>query len=223
MAQLGRGEDGRSPPAAFALAQIGLPYVWGGDGPAAGHAGFECSGLTTAAFAAAGVRLPRTAHTQYLAGPTVAPGAALQPGDLLFHGVPSCVHHVGLHLDDGVMVNAPTFGKPVQLAYYRWRGDDYLGAGRPSVGPALSPIPLQAYERLPARPPGTGTDSRPHRYRRARPHRYRRARPHPSPSTPARPRALIRSRGFHRPARHRPPGRRPPRPRRRPGVRPGPS
>ena len=46
------------------MAQIGLPYVWGGDGPTNGDAGFDCSGLTTFAYAAAGVSLPRTAHTQ---------------------------------------------------------------------------------------------------------------------------------------------------------------
>lgn len=116
----------------FALAQLGLPYVWGGNGPAAGHAGFDCSGLTTASYAAAGVRLPRTAHTQFYAGPHVPTGAALYPGDLVFYGVPSRVHHVGLYLGEGRMVAAPTFGKPVRVSYFRWRGDDFLGATRPA-------------------------------------------------------------------------------------------
>jgi hypothetical protein len=63
-----------------AMAQLGLPYIWGGNGPAAGDAGFDCSGLTTYAYRVAGIRLPRTAETQYYAGPHVAAGAPLQPG-----------------------------------------------------------------------------------------------------------------------------------------------
>jgi cell wall-associated NlpC family hydrolase len=114
-----------------ALAEIGLPYVWGGDGPTHGDAGFDCSGLTQFAYAAAGITLPRTAHTQFYAGPHVPTGAPLQPGDLVFYGTPSRVHHVGLYVGGGRMVNAPTFGEPVQVAYYRWLGDDYVGATRP--------------------------------------------------------------------------------------------
>ncbi|MGE6738292.1 NlpC/P60 family protein, partial [Streptomyces sp. NPDC059900] len=49
----------------YARGQLGLPYVWGGDGPAAGDAGFDCSGLARAAYAAAGITLPRTAQQQY--------------------------------------------------------------------------------------------------------------------------------------------------------------
>jgi hypothetical protein len=116
-----------------AMKQIGLPYVWGGDGPTNGDAGFDCSGLTTFSYAAARVSLPRTAHTQYYKGPHVPQGAALQPGDLVFYGTPAKVHHVGMYLGDGKMVNAPTFGKPVQTAFYRYNGDDYLGATRPAA------------------------------------------------------------------------------------------
>ena len=116
-----------------AMAQVGLPYVWGGDGPTNGDAGFDCSGLTTFSYAAAGIGLPRTAHTQYYRGPHVAPTGAVLPGDLLFYGTPARVHHVGMYIGDGKMVNAPTFGKPVQVAFYRWAGDDYLGATRPAA------------------------------------------------------------------------------------------
>jgi cell wall-associated NlpC family hydrolase len=131
---------------AAAMDQIGLPYVWGGDGPTAGEAGFDCSGLTRFAYAEAGIAVPRTAHTQYYAGPGVPPGAPLRPGDLVFYGGLERVHHVGLYLGDGRMVNAPTFGKPVQVSYYRWRGDDYLGATRPAAAPddpgLLPPVPV---------------------------------------------------------------------------------
>lgn len=114
----------------FAAAQIGLPYVWGGNGPRRGDVGFDCSGLTTAAYAAADVGLPRTAHTQYFATPRVG---ELRPGDLVFYGKPSTkIHHVGLYIGNGQMINAPTFGQPVQLEPFRWPGDDFAGAGRPT-------------------------------------------------------------------------------------------
>lgn len=132
--------DGRAQVAIdAALSQVGVPYQWGGDGPAAGDQGFDCSGLTVFAYGAAGITLPRTAHTQYVAGPHVPADASLQPGDLVFYGTPSAVHHVGVYLGDGRMVNAPTYGQPVRTSYYRWRGDDYLGATRPAApGPRTS-------------------------------------------------------------------------------------
>lgn len=114
----------------FAIDQIGLPYIWGGNGPDRGDAGFDCSGLTSAAYSASGVQLPRTAHTQYHATPRIA-DSDLEPGDLVFYGNPSRIHHVGLYIGDGQMINAPTFGMPVQVASYRYSGDDYAGAGRP--------------------------------------------------------------------------------------------
>lgn len=118
----------------FACGQLGLPYVWGGNGPEGGHAGFDCSGLTKAAYNAAGIALPRTAQTQYNAGPLVPAGQPLLPGDLVFYGTPGDVHHVGLYIGAGKMVHAPTFGQPVQVSNYRWNGDDYLAASRPAAG-----------------------------------------------------------------------------------------
>ena len=138
-----------------ALAQIGLPYVWGGNGPTNGDAGFDCSGLTTFSYGSAGVPLPRTAHTQYNAGPHVPDGAPLQPGDLVFYGTTARVYHVGMYVGAGRMVNAPTFGKPVQMAYYRYRGDNYLGATRPaaSAGSLTSGIlPFVDPAQIPAVP-----------------------------------------------------------------------
>ena len=125
-----------SPPARaaidFAIDQIGLPYTWGGNGPGRGDAGFDCSGLTTAAYATAGVDLPRTAHTQFFAVRHVE-AESLQPGDLVFYGNPSTkIHHVGLYIGNGQMINAPTFGKPVQVASVL-SGGRYSGAGRPAA------------------------------------------------------------------------------------------
>ena len=117
----------------YACGQRGLPYVWGGNGPQNGDAGFDCSGLTKAAYAAAGVTLPRTAQTQFNAGPRVPAGQPLLPGDLVFYGTPGNIHHVGLYIGGGLMINAPDFGQPVQIDNYRYNGDDYAGATRPAA------------------------------------------------------------------------------------------
>ncbi|MFI8266667.1 NlpC/P60 family protein [Streptomyces sp. NPDC085665] len=120
-----------------ALAQQGLPYSWGGggpDGPSTGICcspggqdgrtvtGFDCSGLTQYAYAKAGINLPRTAAEQASSGqriPASAGISALQPGDLIFYGysptADSTIHHVGIYLGDGQMINAPRPGKPVRI------------------------------------------------------------------------------------------------------------
>ncbi|GAA3040874.1 NlpC/P60 family protein [Actinokineospora globicatena] len=116
----------------YACGQRGLPYQWGGNGPSQGDAGFDCSGLTTAAYAAAGIVLPRTAHTQFHAGPRVPDGQPLLPGDLVFYGTPTKIHHVGLYLGGGLMIDAPEFGQVVKIEPYRYNGDDYAGATRPT-------------------------------------------------------------------------------------------
>ncbi|WP_410597881.1 C40 family peptidase [Amycolatopsis sp. lyj-23] len=113
----------------FACDQLGLPYVWGGDGPANGDRGFDCSGLTKAAYAAAGIELPRTAQTQYIAGPRVATDRLL-PGDLVFFGISSSrIVHVGLVLSNDSMINAPDFGKPVRVD----KIGKAFGASRPTL------------------------------------------------------------------------------------------
>ncbi|CAM4267830.1 C40 family peptidase [Kibdelosporangium persicum] len=115
----------------YACGQRGLPYVWGGDGPQEG--GFDCSGLTKAAYAAAGITLPRTAHTQFHAGPRVPDGQPLLPGDLVFYGNPNTkIRHVGLYIGGGLMIDAPDRGQVVKIQPYRHRGDDYAGATRPA-------------------------------------------------------------------------------------------
>ena len=91
-----------------ALAQVGDRYAWGATGPNA----FDCSGLTTFAYRAAGVELPRTSRGQSTAG-TYVSRANLQPGDLIFFYQP--VGHVAMYIGDGLMVHSSTFGKPVSV------------------------------------------------------------------------------------------------------------
>ncbi|WP_327234908.1 NlpC/P60 family protein [Streptomyces sp. NBC_01317] len=94
---------------AFAYAAIGKPYVWGATGPGS----FDCSGLTQAAWAAAGVSLPRTTYTQINAGQRV-PRSQLAPGDLVFFY--SGISHVGIYVGDGKMIHAPRTGTNVRIA-----------------------------------------------------------------------------------------------------------
>ncbi|MEV0539247.1 C40 family peptidase [Nocardia salmonicida] len=114
----------------FACAQLGLPYVWGGNGPDV-NGGWDCSGLTQAAYRAAGISIPRTTYDQVHTGTPVSENQ-LAPGDLVFYGTAADVHHVGIYLGGGQMVHAPTFNEPVQVSPYRWGGDDYYSAMRPS-------------------------------------------------------------------------------------------
>jgi cell wall-associated NlpC family hydrolase len=107
----------------FALAQVGKPYVFGAAGPSS----YDCSGLTMAAWARAGVSLPHSAADQYNYG-THVPEYALQPGDLLFFYHP--IGHVTIYIGDGLMVSAPTEGEDVQVVPLSFFQSDYAGATR---------------------------------------------------------------------------------------------
>jgi hypothetical protein len=120
----------------WALRQVGTPYVWGGTGPN----GFDCSGLTQGAWAAAGVSIPRVTTDQYQAG-TRVPLEEIAPGDLLFYdttdaGAPGpAPSHVTMYVGDGQMVNAPSTGssvrvEPVESAFYSPR---FMGVVRPGA------------------------------------------------------------------------------------------
>jgi cell wall-associated NlpC family hydrolase len=109
----------------FALAQRGKPYRWGAEGPQA----FDCSGLTWAAWRAAGVAIPRTAAGQLAALPRV--DGRLQPGDLvIYRSRGPSGRHVAMLVGRGRMVEAPASGVPVRLT--RLRGG-WLGAVRPGA------------------------------------------------------------------------------------------
>jgi peptidoglycan DL-endopeptidase CwlO len=110
----------------FALAQRGKPYQWGAEGPQA----FDCSGLTWAAWRAAGVTIPRTAAGQ-LAGLSRVRGG-LRPGDLLVYRTdgPSR-RHVAMVVGRGRIVEALGRGIPVRSTSIR---GGWLGAVRPRAG-----------------------------------------------------------------------------------------
>lgn len=129
--------DGRASPAArtavaVAMAQIGSPYVWGAEGPSA----FDCSGLTSFAYTAAGVTIPRVSRAQFAAYAGLRPVDPLRlvAGDLVFFADnprdPGSIHHVGMYVGRGLMVEAPHTGAVVRTSSI-WRSS-YAGAVRPT-------------------------------------------------------------------------------------------
>ncbi|WP_411093582.1 NlpC/P60 family protein [Streptomyces sp. 049-1] len=124
---------------------IGKPYSWGGGnaaGPSTGTccspngssgsgvSGFDCSGLTLYAYAQAGISLPRTAAAQYAASEPVRP-EDMRAGDLIFYGSSAVsIHHVGIFLGGGYMIDAPRPGTKVR---YSKISDmrDLFGVARP--------------------------------------------------------------------------------------------
>ena len=109
---------------AFAYAQLGKPYAWGATGPGS----YDCSGLTMASWAAAGVSIPRTSYSQWAGLPHV-PTSQLQPGDILvFDGV----GHVALYVGGGYLIDAPHSGAVVEkMALSGWYSQTLIGAVRP--------------------------------------------------------------------------------------------
>nr|WP_203666352.1 C40 family peptidase [Streptomyces parvus] len=119
---------------AYAVRQIGKPYVWGAEGPDS----FDCSGLTSQAWSAAGRTIPRTSQEQWKRLPRV-PVSALRPGDLVIY-FPKATH-VALYIGDGLVVQAPRPGAKVKVSPLA--SNPLLGAVRPDPGGA----PLSTYTR----------------------------------------------------------------------------
>lgn len=92
-----------------ALAQVGKPYRWGATGPGA----FDCSGLTSYAWRAAGVTIPRTSRAQF-SGLRRVTRSQLQPGDLVFYNSP--ISHVAMFVGGDTIVEASRTGIPVRTA-----------------------------------------------------------------------------------------------------------
>ena len=110
----------------FAYNQLGCPYVWAGTGPC--QQGFDCSGLTQAAWASAGVSIPRTSWEQMAGLPAVST-SELRPGDILgFNGN----EHVGIYVGGGMLIDAPMPGQVVEkVALSGWYAANLDGAVRP--------------------------------------------------------------------------------------------
>jgi len=111
---------------AFAYSRLGCPYVFGGTGPCG--SGYDCSGLTMSAWAAAGVSIPRTSEEQWAGLPHVST-SALEPGDILVFAGAS---HVAIYVGGGMLIDAPHTGLDVQkVALSGWFLDNLDGAVRP--------------------------------------------------------------------------------------------
>ena len=115
----------------FAFGVLGTPYRWGGEGTPEDGGRFDCSGLMQAAYRVAGIALPRTSREQWYAGQHVN-RSMLQPGDLVFfaHDTqdPRTIHHVGLYVGHGYMIDAPHTGAMIRFDPIDEPG--YIGAVR---------------------------------------------------------------------------------------------
>jgi cell wall-associated NlpC family hydrolase len=125
-------EDVAAAAVQYAYDKLGQPYKWG----ATGERGFyDCSGLMLRAYQAGGLPLPRTSREQWTAGARVWNVADLQPGDLVFYAYntadPSSIHHVGIYIGAGNMIDAPYTGANVRITPFL-RGD-FIGAVRPTA------------------------------------------------------------------------------------------
>lgn len=106
-------------------AQLGKPYVWGGNGPKS----FDCSGLVKYVYAQLGITLPRTAAAQQTVGTSVERSIdSLKYGDLVFFAPPGSTYatHVGIYVGNGNMIHAPQTGDVVKYTnifsgYYKNR------------------------------------------------------------------------------------------------------
>ncbi|MFG2295560.1 NlpC/P60 family protein [Streptomyces sp. NPDC048603] len=120
----------------YATAQLGKPYVWGAEGPAS----FDCSGLTSQAWAHAGRTIPRTSQEQWAQLPRV-PLDQLRPGDLVIY-FPKATH-VAIYAGDGKVIQAPRPGAKVKVSPIA--ANPLLGAVRPD--PAGTPLAEGEYTR----------------------------------------------------------------------------
>jgi cell wall-associated NlpC family hydrolase len=122
------GSGGATVAVQWAYAEIGKPYVWAAAGPGS----FDCSGLTQYVWGKAGVYLGHYTGDQWNEGVHVTQDE-LQPGDLVFFAYntadPSSIHHVGIYIGGGEMIDAPYTGVDVRKdPAFR---SDYIGAVRP--------------------------------------------------------------------------------------------
>lgn len=122
----------------YAVRQLGKPYVWGAEGPSS----FDCSGLTSQAWSAAGHQIPRTSQEQWRQLPRV-PVGSLRPGDLVVY-FPKATH-VALYIGNGMVVQAPRPGATVKVSPVA--SNPLLGAVRPD--PEAEPLSTYTAPVLP--------------------------------------------------------------------------
>ncbi|MEU4448137.1 C40 family peptidase [Actinosynnema sp. NPDC050801] len=118
----------------FTKQQLGEPYLWGGNGPDA----WDCSGILVKAFGAAGVKIPRVANDQYMAGGAYLPVREAKAGDLIFWATnpanPVTVHHVAMYLGNDEYIHAPQTGDVVKISKVNWDYHELMPlAVRPGV------------------------------------------------------------------------------------------
>lgn len=119
----------------WAQTKLGHKYVWGGESDAEG--GFDCSGLMQAAYAQAGIELPRVAQDQYSATKVHPKESELRPGDLVFFGTRYNLHHVGMYVGRdpetgrSMMLHAPNSRTVIKFSPVHYMSD-YYGATRVS-------------------------------------------------------------------------------------------
>lgn len=102
----------------YAMSKIGGPYQWGGNGPVA----FDCSGLVQQAFAAAGVRVPRTGTAQFWNAPQRVPLSQMRYGDLLVFDDDGTGNfgHIAIYIGNNQVVQALYYGTPIQVTPLSW-------------------------------------------------------------------------------------------------------
>ena len=118
----GGGSGSAAAAVAYARAQVGKPYCYGGSGPGC----FDCSGLTMMAWARAGVSLPHSSASQYNVGRRIS-ASELQPGDLIFYYSP--ISHVSIYIGGGQRISATHTGDYVRVQSL---GSSIVGYTRPS-------------------------------------------------------------------------------------------
>jgi len=118
----GGGGGGAAAVVAYARAQVGKPYCYGGAGPGC----FDCSGLTMMAWRQAGVSLPHSSAAQYSVGRRIS-ASELQPGDLVFYYSP--ISHVSVYIGGGQRISATHTGDYVRVQSL---GSSIVGYARPN-------------------------------------------------------------------------------------------
>ncbi len=123
------GAAGKAVSFAFYVLNAHTPYVYGGTGPPGPNGGYDCSGLVQAAWANAGVSIPRDTYSQWAALPHV-PMSSIQPGDLIFFDGEG---HVAIYVGNNMIIDAPQPGMDVEEVSLSssWYSSTVDGAARP--------------------------------------------------------------------------------------------